>query len=136
MNWLRKLSPWSKKIDSDLIPEPAKTTAPGTETETQLRDVVRIQKAHIRKLQDENADLKGQNLEYRKSRVLSPEEDAIFTQMRADNQALLDQQNKLALWLRNNKGPEIDAGKHNGMDLSDIIIMYLGQTIPDRQVIQ
>ncbi len=81
------------------------------------------------KLKERNTDLSNQNTELRGSKRISPAEEAEITKVRAEWQAALEEQNKLALWLRDNKHREITAGKHMGMTLSEVCIMYMAKTV-------
>lgn len=68
-------------------------------------------------------DLGAQNEELRKSKVITPAEEAEFSRLRGKYAEYKGQVDTLALWLRNNK-PE-DLGKHSGKGIAAIIIGYL-----------
>lgn len=96
-----------------------------------LRNTVESQRWTIIQLEHKITDLGNQNEALRKSRVISPEEDAAFktqAKMILDLQA---ERNLLAVWLRKNKATEISQGKHNGVELIPLILQYLGGTMPD-----
>lgn len=97
-----------------------------------LRKTVEGQRQTIVLMQRKIDDLSGQNEEYRKSRVVSPQEEVAF---KNQSRLLMEYQegfNRLALWLRENKSVEIAQGKHEGKDLIPLILQYLGGTLPEQ----
>jgi len=94
------------------------------ETVEKQHRLIRIHEEHIK-------DIGNQNEELRKSITITPQQKAAY-----DNQTQVvigyqEDMNKLAVWLRENKSAEIAAGKHGGMSLVDVILMYLGGTITE-----
>ena len=96
-----------------------------------LRNTVEGQRRTIIQLEHKVTDLGNQNEELRKSRVISPQEDAAFKNQAKIILDLQAERNQLALWLRRNKEVEISQGKHDGKDLIPLILQYLGGTMPD-----
>lgn len=96
-----------------------------------LRKTVEGQRQVIVQLEHKIADLGNQNEEYRKSKVISPQEQEAFRNQSKIIIDLQNERNQLALWLRGNKAVEIAQGKHAGMDLIPVILHYLGGTLPD-----
>ncbi len=99
-----------------------------------LRNTVEGQRRTIVQLEHKITDLSNQNEEYRKSKVITPQEQEMF---RNQSQLILKLQedlNQLALWLRRNKSVEIAQGKHEGRELIPLILQYLGGTMPDPAV--
>lgn len=82
-----------------------------------------------RKLKELNVDLHGQLTEMRKSKTISPTEEADFARLREDFRRQNEEVNAIALWLRDNKATEIKQGKHIGLKLSEICIMYMGRNL-------
>jgi len=74
-----------------------------------------------------NTDLNAQCVELRKSKLLSPGEEEAIKSLRGEFDRLNADVNKLGLWLRDNKAMEIRQGKHMGMSLSEICIMYMAR---------
>lgn len=119
---------------------PLTTRKPGDDIEirtqenkiiTTLRNTVEAQRRTIVQLEHKITDLGNQNEEYRKSKVVSPQEEAAFKNQSKIIIGLQNERNLLALWLRENKAVEISQGKHNGKDLIPLILQYLGGTLPD-----
>lgn len=106
-----------------------KMKAPSQKSHDELRTALDACIADCGKLKEHNDDLSNQNRELRGSKRISPEEEAEFTRLRAEHLMALEEQNKLALWLRDNKSRQIAAGKHMGMNLSEVCIMYMAQTV-------
>jgi hypothetical protein len=80
-----------------------------------------------RRLAELNKDLHQQNTELRKSRLLSPQEEESISQLRRDFDRVNAESIKLAKWMQDNKAKEIKQGKHMGMNLSEICIMYMAK---------
>ena len=80
-----------------------------------------------RELTELNADLHAQCTELRASRLLSPDEEASIKTLRREFDRLNVDVNKLGQWLRDNKALEIKQGKHMGMSLAEICIMYMAR---------
>lgn len=99
-----------------------------------LRNTVEGQRRTIVQLEHKITDLGNQNEEYRKSRVVSPQEEAAFKNQSKIIIELQNERNQLALWLRMNKATEIAQGKHAGKDLIPLILQYLGGTLPDPEI--
>lgn len=78
------------------------------------------------RLRAKNSDLANQVEELRAARPYMPEEQKAISAIRAAHDALLATQNKIAMWLRENKKEEIARGDHKGKDLADVVIMYMG----------
>jgi hypothetical protein len=74
-----------------------------------------------------NADLHSQLTTMRQSRTISPEEESQIADLRRQFEMLNKDAIALAVWLRNNKAKEINQGKHMGMSLSDVCIMYMAK---------
>ena len=98
---------------------------------TTLRGTVEAQRRTIVGLDHKIADLSTQNEEYRKSKVITPQEQEMFKNQSQLIIRLQDERNLLALWLRKNKAVEIAQGKHDGKDLIPLILQYLGGALPD-----
>jgi hypothetical protein len=96
-----------------------------------FRNTVEGQRRTIIQLEHKITDLGNQNEEYRKSKVISPEEQETFKNQSKIITNLQNERNQLALWLRVNKAVEIAQGKHAGVDLIPLILKYLGGTMPD-----
>jgi hypothetical protein len=96
-----------------------------------LKELVETQRQKIVTLERKILDLGIQNDEYRRSRVISPEEEETMRMQSLHVKNLQEQLDQLALWLRQNKSVQIAQGKHAGMSLVNCILMYLGGTIPD-----
>jgi predicted RNase H-like nuclease (RuvC/YqgF family) len=99
-----------------------------------LRNTVEGQRRTIVQLENKLTDLSTQNEELRKSRVVSPQEEAAF---KNQSKIVIDYQNQLnqlALWLRANKSMEISQGRHAGKELIPLILQYLGGVMPDATV--
>lgn len=101
---------------------------------TTLRSTVEAQRRTIVGLDHKIADLSQQNEEYRKSKVITPQEQEMFRNQSQLILKLQDDLNQLALWLRRNKAVEIAQGKHEGRELIPLILQYLGGTMPDQVV--
>lgn len=99
-----------------------------------LRNTVESQRRTIIQLEHKVTDLGNQNEDLRKSRVISPQEEAAFKNQAKLILDLQEERNLLALWLRKNKSTEISQGKHNGVELIPLILQYLGGTMPDPTV--
>jgi hypothetical protein len=80
-----------------------------------------------RRLKELNDDLHHQNSELRGSRLLSPIEEESIKALRVERDMLNADAQKLALWLRGNKEKEIRQGKHIGMSLAEVCIMYMAK---------
>lgn len=80
-----------------------------------------------RRLTDLNKDLHTQLTAMRASRTLSPEEDAANAIVHSERNRMREDINKIALWLRNNKSKEILEGRHTGLSLPEIVIMYMAK---------
>jgi len=91
----------------------------------------RILKDENRRLKELNADLHQQNTELRASKLLSPQESEAIAQLRRDYDRVNTETNKIAKWLSENKAKEIKQGKHEGMSLSQIVIMYMAKGLVD-----
>ena len=96
-----------------------------------LRKTVESQRQVIIQLEHKITDLGNQNEEYRKSKVITPQEQEMFRNQSKVIIKLQEDQNLLALWLRKNKAVEIAQGKHAGKDLIPLILQYLGGALPD-----
>jgi len=81
----------------------------------------------IHRLTDLNRDLNAQLITLRESRSLSKSEEQSITQLRSEFNRLNEDVNKLGMWLRMNKAKEIQQGKHMGMSLAEICIMYMAK---------
>lgn len=95
-----------------------------------LSKTVESQRQTIVLLERKIDDLSKQNIEYLKSKVITPEEQVMF---RNQSQLIIDLQNErnqLAVWLRENKSIEIAQGKHAGKELIPLILQYLGGNLP------
>lgn len=80
-----------------------------------------------RRLTELNQDLNSQLKTMRESRTISPEELESIRLLREDFNRLNGEQIELAKWLGRNKSKEIDQGKHKGMTLADVCIMYMAK---------
>lgn len=80
-----------------------------------------------RRLTALNADLQSQLVTMRKSRTISSEEEAGIKTLREEYHRINYDINQISLWLRNNKATEIKQGRHMGMTLSEIVIMYMAK---------
>ena len=99
-----------------------------------FRKTVESQRQVIIQLEHKITDLGNQNEEYRKSKVITPQEQETFRNQSKIIIRLQEDQNLLALWLRKNKAVEIAQGKHDGKDLIPLILQYLGGALPDDAV--
>ena len=72
-------------------------------------------------------DLSAQNEELRTSPTLSPAELAQITAERQQFRALNENQNAIALWLRENRNKEMRRGLHADLTFPQTIIMYLAR---------
>jgi len=96
-----------------------------------LRATVESQRRTIIQLEHKVTDLGNQNEDYRKSKVITPEEEAGFKAQSKLINDMQDERNQLAIWLRMNKPTEIAQGLHNGIDLIPLILKYLGGVAPE-----
>lgn len=80
-----------------------------------------------RRLTDLNLDLHSQLTTLRESRTVSPDEDSAITTLRQEFDRVNKEQNLLGEWMRNNKAKEISQGKHMGLSLAQICIMYMAK---------
>jgi len=80
------------------------------------------------RLTELNADLNLQLTELRKHKTISPEQEAHNARVARDFKANDEEIQALAIWLRNNKAKEIGQGKHMGMKLNEICIMYMARS--------
>lgn len=101
---------------------------------TTLRNTVEGQRRTIVQLEHKITDLSNQNEDYRKSKVITPQEQEMFKKQSAVIIELQNERNQLALWLRENKSVEIAQGKHSGIELIPLILQYLGGTMPKPDV--
>lgn len=115
-----------KRRDKNMPVEKDKTLV---ELRQSLNDCI----ADCGKLKERNEDLSNQNKELRASKRLSPDEEKEIANIRAQYGVVVEEQNALALWLRDNKHREITAGKHMGMKLSEVCIMYMARTVEVKQ---
>lgn len=92
-----------------------------------LRDEIRTLRSELRAANERIADLSGQIKQHGESRVIAPyEEEAIREQARAFN-AMNDQQNEIAKYLRTHYAQEIARGDHSGISLAEVIKRYLSR---------
>jgi hypothetical protein len=98
-------------------------------TITELRVSLNQCIADCGKLKERNDDLSAQNKELRASKTITPAEQKDIARIRAEHLQVSEEQNKLALWLRDNKAKEIAAGKHTGLSVSEVCIMYMARTV-------
>lgn len=80
-----------------------------------------------RRLAELNKDLHAQNTELRKSRLLSPDEEKSISTLRQEFDRVNRDCIHLAKWLQDNKIQEIKQGKHMGMTLAEVCIMYMAK---------
>lgn len=80
-----------------------------------------------RRLKELNADLNEQCRVLRESRPLSKEEEQQIAALRMDRDRLMAIENRLAMWLRDNKALEIKQGRHVGLSVAEICIMYMAK---------
>ena len=106
--------------------KPKKTAAKKRLPEaTLLRDEIGSLKRERMDLRDKVADLGAQNEELRKSRRITPAQEGEFVDLRRSFEGMKAEIDKLAIWLRANKGQEIAQGLHNGQTVAETIIGYL-----------
>lgn len=98
------------------------------ETVTGLMRTVESQRRLIMKHESHIADIGNQNEELRKSITITPQQKKAYDEQTNVLIGYKNNQDRLAVWLRNNKAVEIAAGKHRGLDLIDVVLMYLGGT--------
>lgn len=92
------------------------------------RSIIDHQRKEISKLETLNLDMDAQIKELLARDAITKEQAQYFAQLKRDFDAMKLEQDKLAKYLRVNKAREITAGKHMGMSLADVCIMYMGQT--------
>lgn len=92
-----------------------------------LRDEISTLRSELRAANERIADLSGQIKQHGESRVIAPyEEEAIREQARGFN-AMNDQQNEIAKYLREHYAQEIARGEHAGMTLVEVLKRYLSR---------
>lgn len=119
MSWFNFKSPWGQSQED----APTKDQL----TITALRQTLTEKKAELAKVTEQRDDYLLQVREHSASKVITPYQEVENTRIYTEHQAMKKEQDKLALWLRNNKREEMLAGKHTGMGLADAIIMYLNR---------
>lgn len=95
-----------------------------------LRSIVESQRQTIVQLERKMEDLGKQNEELRSAKTITTQEAEMFKNQSQHIISLQTQLDQLALWLRENKSVEIAQGKHNGRELVDVIMGYLGGALP------
>jgi len=98
------------------------------ETVTGLMNTVEAQRRLIMKHENHIADIGQQNEDLRKSITITHQQKKAYDEQTNVILGFQKDTNRLAMWLRNNKAAEIAAGKHKGLELIDVILMYLGGT--------
>jgi hypothetical protein len=109
--------------------DPQVTTATQTapSVEDALRDELRTVRSELRAANERIADLASQIDWKSKAKILTESEtERINEQARAFN-AMNDERNTIAKYLRTEYAAEIASGAHNGRSLAEIICGYLGE---------
>lgn len=80
-----------------------------------------------RRLTELNQDLQSQLVTMRESRTISPDEEDAIKRLRKEYDRMNYDINQISLWMRNNKAKEIKEGRHTGLRLNEIVIMYMAK---------
>ena len=78
-----------------------------------------------RALRHRVADLASQLKERGESRLMAPHEEEAIRGMKQSFDAMNEQQNQIAKFLRGHYADEINRGEHNGLDFAAVVIRYL-----------
>lgn len=68
--------------------------------------------------------------ELRAKRTVTEEEWTRLQNISTTQAEYQARENKMALWVRNNKKAEIGQGRHTGLDIADVMIMYAAASCP------
>lgn len=79
----------------------------------------------LKALQAKHADVTNQFEQLRRGKIITEIEEADIARVRREHQQMIQEQNKIALWLRENKAQEIAKGEHAGMSLAEVCIKYM-----------
>lgn len=81
------------------------------------------------RLRDLNADLNSQLIRMRSADYITKEEREVLSQITVINRSLLEEQNNVILWLRDNQPSIFKNERYAGLSFSKMIIHLLGGKI-------
>ena len=80
-----------------------------------------------RKARDHMIDLGTQNEDLLKRTAISPEELARGREIAAQHRAMDNENQQIVEWFRENRTQELREGRHTGMTLAQVVIMYMAR---------
>jgi hypothetical protein len=129
-----------RKIFGRETPQPPQP-APATDfTDQRIRELeasLRESQLECKRLTTRNSDLFQQNQDLMAAGPgLSEPQKVELQRKEKEYQDMHRQISRIALYLRNHFQKEIDRGDHAGMDLAEVVTMYLGRVLKQREDVQ